>query len=495
VLSIAAQFAPLLAAVISMPYLARFLGPARLGLLTLFWVILGYSSLLDLGMSVALTRAVSKADAAGEHQRIPGIFWTAIMSQLIMGAVGTIVLLAATPFVVNSLLNVPKALIADAELALFACAAGIPLLLVSSSAIGLLQAVQRFDLTTRVQIPVSVSQYILAALCSLWWPSLFLIVVTLLATRCIGTALLYRTACRVFPGLQEGFTFDFNEFPSMLRFGGWLTVSNLVGPLQVYADRFIIGSVFTVSAVAYYSVPLDASMRLLLIPASLMTAVFPALSAAGVNGCERVTQLSARSVRCICFTLGVPVTVAIVFSYDIMRAWMGAPFAAQSAPVLRIILLGIAANALARVSLAVLNASGRSDITAKIQLIELPFQMAATLLLLRLYGLRGAAWAWTARLVFETVVLFLFTKRVSGCRLLSVFDARLGIGIGALACLGFLEAALLTTSSVPLVRAVFGVSLLGGGLVAAWRWYLWSSDRREILQEVLRLWGGRPRFA
>ncbi len=486
-LSLAGQFVPLLAAVVTMPYLARHLGHDRLGLLSILWTILGYASVLDLGMSLAVTRAVSRAQAGRQVERVPGIFWTAVVSQLLMGSVGAVMLALAAPFVASSLLNIPKPLASEAFLALLACAAGVPLLLISSSVAGLLQGMRRFDLTTRVQIPVTVSQYVLTALCSAWWPSVFLGVGILVAARGVGTALLYRSALKLLPRLRTSMRFDAMEFVALFRFGGWLTVSSVIGPLQVYADRFIIGGLLTLSAVAYYAVPLDASMRLLLIPAGLMTAVFPALSAAGPSDAQRVAVLASHSVRCVFAALGVPVALAMVFADDLLRAWLGEAFATNSAPILRILLVGILANALARVPLAVLNAAGRSDVTAKLQLMELPFQASALLVLLRTHGLPGAALAWTLRLVIETALLFVLAKRIVGLRLDRVLDVRLPVGLGALAAIGVSAGFLLQTVASPLARAALGIALFSTGLGATWHWYLTEGDKSSVLRGFARV--------
>src|SRR5712691_11982943 len=61
----------------------------------------------------------------------------------------------------------------------------------------------------------------------------------------------------------------------LLCFGFWMTLSNLIGPLMVTADRFIISFLLGAGVVAYYTVPFDVIVRLLVIPAALTSALFP----------------------------------------------------------------------------------------------------------------------------------------------------------------------------------------------------------------------------
>ena len=51
---------PVLVAVVCLPVLKRGLGTERLGIMSLAWVLIGYFSLFDLGLSRALTKLVAE---------------------------------------------------------------------------------------------------------------------------------------------------------------------------------------------------------------------------------------------------------------------------------------------------------------------------------------------------------------------------------------------------------------------------------------------------
>src|SRR3546814_19840927 len=57
-----------------------------------------------------------------------------------------------------------------------------------------------------------------------------------------------------------------------------MTASNLIGPLVQTRDRFIIAGVATAAVVAYYTVPSEMMLRLLIIPGALASALFPKLA-------------------------------------------------------------------------------------------------------------------------------------------------------------------------------------------------------------------------
>lgn len=92
VLNLVGQCAPLLVAIFAIPLLIRGLGTDRFGVLTLAWVVIGYFSLFDLGLSRALTMLVAEKLGAGREQ------------------VGTLFMILLCPWVVRDVLNIPEVL-------------------------------------------------------------------------------------------------------------------------------------------------------------------------------------------------------------------------------------------------------------------------------------------------------------------------------------------------------------------------------------------------
>jgi O-antigen/teichoic acid export membrane protein len=55
------------------------------------------------------------------------------------------------------------------------------------------------------------------------------------------------------PELKARISMDRAMVRPLLKFGGWMTVSNVISPLTVSLDRFLIGALISMTAVAYYS--------------------------------------------------------------------------------------------------------------------------------------------------------------------------------------------------------------------------------------------------
>jgi O-antigen/teichoic acid export membrane protein len=207
---------------------------------------------------------------------------------------------------------------------------------------------------------------------------------------------------------------DRSAAKELLTFGGWITVSNIVGPLMVYFDRFVIGAVLSMTAVAYYTVPYEVITRLWIIPEAVTGVLFPALATSLVADPRRASIIFVNAARVLLVTMFVPAALAMLYAPEAHFLWLGHDFAQQSAGVLRWLALGVFVNSIARLPYAALQGAGRPDLTAKLHLVELPFYVALLIVLMHHFGIAGAAAAWTLRIVVDTVALFVIGIRQDG---------------------------------------------------------------------------------
>ena len=175
----------------------------------------------------------------------------------------------------------------------------------------------------------------------------------------------------------------------LMKFGGWMTVTNVIGLLMVTLDRFVIGALLaSVAAVAYYATPYEAITKLWIVPSSIVAVVFPAFSASLIGHPERASLLYDRSVKYVLVALFPIVLVVMLFAPEILNLWLGADFAAHSSTVLRWLAIGVFINSLALVPATLIQGSGRPDATAKVHALELPLYLLALWLLIRGHGIR-----------------------------------------------------------------------------------------------------------
>lgn len=405
------QGVPLLVAMVSIPILIKGLGVDRFGVLLIIWGLIGYFGLFDLGLGRAMTKMVSEKIGTGQPEEIRKIVWTTLLLMCMLGIGGAIVVTLLAPWIVGDLLKVPKTLQGEALNSFYLIAASIPIVIISVSLNGVLEAYQRFDLTNVIKVPLGLFTFLSPLIVLPFSRSLVGVIAVLIAGR-IAALMAYLILClQVIPALRK-ISIHNSVIKPLLSFGMWMTVTNIVSPLMFYMDRFFIGAVLSMSAVAYYTTPYEVVIRLTIIPLALEGVLFPAFSTSLVHDREKAVMLFNRAVKYI-FALLFPLTLVIVtFSGEGLELWLGQQFAQNSTFVLQWLAVGVLINSLARIPFAMVQAEGRPDMTAKLHLIELPVYLVALSWLLPSYGIKGAAVAWVFRVALDAVVLFLMTYRL-----------------------------------------------------------------------------------
>ncbi len=403
---------PLFLGVLCIPFLVRGLGVDRFGVLTLTWTIVGYMSLFDLGLGRALTQLVAGRLGTGQKQGIAPLVWTSLLLIFGLGMAGGAVLALLSPWLVRDVLRIPEALQVETLRASYLLAGSIPFVVHTTGLRGILEALQRFGLINAVRIPMGVLTYLGPLLVLSFSRSLFPVVAVLVAGRFFAWLMHLWLCLRVMPELCHGIGLERSEVGPLIRFGSWITVSNLVGPLMVYLDRFLIGSLVSIASVAYYATPFDVVTRLWLIPGAVGGVLFPAFAASFAQDRSRTAFFLGRGIKYV-FLVLFPLTLIIVtFAHEGLALWLGNEFARNSTRVLQWLAVGVFINSLALIPFTLVQGVGRPDLTSKLHLIELPFYLLAAYWAIGAYGVGGAAIVWVMRVAVDAFILFMITKRL-----------------------------------------------------------------------------------
>lgn len=482
VLNLVGQAVPMVVALATIPLLIAGLGTDRFAILTLAWMSIGYFSLFDLGLSRGLTQMVADRLAAGDRERMPGLIWTAMVLMTVLGAAGGGLLALVSPWVVRDALNIPAALQAESLHSFYLLAFALPWVIAMNGLRGVLEAYQRFDLINRIRIPLGSLTYLCPLLVLPFSQHLVPVILTLVVLR-IAAFLAHLYLCvREVPEMRGRVVIHRAHAVPLVRMGSWMTVSNLVSPLMVYADRFVIGAMLPVAAVAYYVTPYELVTRLWLIPTALTGVFFPALAASFVHDRRHTAEIFLNGSRFV-FLLLLPVTLVLTtFAREGLGLWLGDAFAAEGTAVLRWLAVGVFVNSVAQVAFVTIQGGGRPDITAKLHLLEIPFYTVGLWWLVSRFGVTGAAMAWTARVSVDALLLFVMTGRLLSAQALV---ARQLIPM-LLAGVAVLIASMLIDA--PLAKGLLFAASLVAVAAGGWLRVLRRSEREWLLALV----GRRP---
>jgi len=452
------------------------LGTERLGVISLAWVVVGYFGMFDLGLSRALTKLVAEKLGQKRAPEIIPIIWTSLSLLAGIGVIGALVAWRLTPWIVEGLLRVPLDLQRETLAGFYWISASIPFILITAGLRGVLEALQRFRLATWIRIPMGIFSYAGPVAILPFTNNLGPIMAVLVLGRFFGTVAHAWATFYALPDLLHHFSFQRSSVRPLISFGSWMTVSNIVGPLMVTFDRFVIGAIISLSAVAYYAVPYEAVMKVALIPLALMGVLFPAFSTAGALDRSRLVLLCDAATRYLFILLFPIVLVIVAFAPEGLRLWLGLDFALKSTAVARWLAVAVFINAQAQIPFAHLQSAGRPDITAKLHLSEVLIYAAMLFSLVHVMGISGAALAWALRVTLDAVLLFIFSHRLLPENKI-VFPRLPLMMVIALAAFGL---AIVPMGLTLKFVVVFSVAMIG--VVGSWLWLL--SEREKVALQV-----------
>jgi O-antigen/teichoic acid export membrane protein len=405
----------LIAGAALIPYLLRKMGVEAFGVLTLIWAVVGYFSLFDFGLGRVLTQQVAQRLVKKDGASVPGLVRSGLRLTTAAGLLGGAVLALFAAPLATRLLMVSEGMQDDVRSALLLAAIGVPVTTATAGLRGVLEAYEDFRDINLLRMMLGIANFVLPAL-TLWWlgPSLVPMVGALMVARlisCVAHWRLVRERLGEKVDVWRGGA-DPVQTRLLLSFGAWLTVSSLISPLMVTADRLVISSVLGAAIVAYYTVPAEMAARLLVLPGALTGALFPRIASLLAHDTQAARALYQRCIWLIALAL-LPVCVTAAFaSHWALAHWLGAEFADRSAPVATILALGLLLNGVAFVPFAAIQAAGLAHVTAKLHLCEALVYFPLLFYGLKAFGLPGAAMAWTVRVGLDLALLAWFSQRM-----------------------------------------------------------------------------------
>ena len=391
--------------IVAMPKLVAYLGATAFGLFSLTWAMVGYLSFLDVGVNRAATKFISEHLAEQDRGSAGEIVRTAILSNLAMGLIGGISVAIISPLLAHSVFKVAPGLQRQAVLAFYAVALAVPVLLAQGIFRAVLMSFQRFGTIDIVEILATTLQWGSAAVLAWRGQGIAIVVLSAVLARVLATTTYGIVVVRLFPGLSIFRQDGLRGLAKLIRFGSWVTISQLISPLMIYLDRLMIASFVSLAAVTLYTVPFEAMTRLRIVPAALVNTLYPAFSEREKQG-QSLQRLYERSVRYLLIVLVSGTLYLLILGPDLFRVWMGPSFAQQTATAIRILVLGIFANALAPIPYNLIQAVGRPDLTGKFHMAELPIYVILCAVLIPHWGIVGAALASTIRFALDAILLF-----------------------------------------------------------------------------------------
>jgi O-antigen/teichoic acid export membrane protein len=197
----------------------------------------------------------------------------------------------------------------------------------------------------------------------------------------------------------------------LVAVGGWITVSQVVSPIIVQADRIAVAVGFPIAASGYYTTGAEVATKMWLFTAALQPVFYSAMAAAIKTAPARAAELMERASRVTLLVLLFPAIVLVAFAEPLLQLWMKSAYNPQAASVLRWLAIAVYVNAVAQVPYSVLQGGVDAKGPAVLHMIELPLYVALLVYMAKFWGLEGVAIAWLCRMAGDGVALWWILHR------------------------------------------------------------------------------------
>ena len=222
----------------------------------------------------------------------------------------------------------------------------------------------------------------------------------------------YVLLIRKLPEFKFSLNIDSSIFKVLIGFGVWMTVSNLISPLMIVSDRFVISNLLGAVVISFYTVPFEIVSRILVFPAALTNVLFPRFSHLSMCSKIELSRIYRKSYLAVASSMLLICLPIIIFSKFGLQIWLGNEFSEKSWLVASILSIGIFFNGIAMVPFAFVQSQGSSKITAFFHLLELVIYFPVLIVCTKKFNIEGAAFAWTFRVFIDLIVLTFYARKI-----------------------------------------------------------------------------------
>jgi O-antigen/teichoic acid export membrane protein len=403
---------PLAVAAATVPMLISQLGQERFGLLALAWGLIGYASALDLGIGRALTQHVGKLLGENTPDEVPNILFTASRITLIAGLSGGILIVAAGILGAANWIKNTDVGKSEIQQCIFLLAIALPAQAMSATYKGVNEAYLNFKSISILRAVLGALNFGGPFLISIYTNNLPLMIASLVVSRLAAFFVYKKLAIDCLPK-NSSFKHRYSKSVarSLFGFGGWLTISSIVSPILVQADRFVIAATISASAVFVYVLPYEVVVQSLILVGAMSSVIFPGLTRLIHEKPEEWTPYFRKWLVRVAVIMALVCTVLGFALPTVLPLWIKSGLDRTSIEIGQILCVGVFANSLGSMFYALLHAQGKTRATAKLHLLELPLFIFFLFILTKNFGVVGAALAWVGRMVFDSLALAWMAKK------------------------------------------------------------------------------------
>lgn len=395
--SAAGTLLPAVLGVVAVPVLLHNLGPRGFAAFALCLALISFAPALDFGVARTAMRRV--AALHGESAASRGPLVTACLRRAAWAGCATAAILALSLSLVDA--HRVDALTSGSRAALYLAVACVPLAIVANTQRAVLEGARMFAASATVRIVLGLLTAIVPASLSWWTQRIDVLCASLVILRLVAALHQARTLRQA--GLHGSAG---HVGPNFWHESGWYAVLAPMALLMSGFDRFLltwIGELDDVS-LATFLAPQEMALRALLLSAAVIPALLVRLAATAAPDTEG-QALSARLFSHVAPTMGIGCIAVSALAPALAPKVFAGVNATQVTEIVQVLAIGVFSNAIAQFPMTALTSRGHVRDAAVMHAMQLVLFVAALAPLVATLGAIGAAWAWSGRIVIDTLML------------------------------------------------------------------------------------------
>lgn len=323
---------------IALPYIVSKLGVEAYGIYALVASVVGYLSFIDLGLNSASVKYIAESSAARDYEKVNRVVGSTLSVYFFIGCLGLVGVWSLTDWLVFNVFKVSPTLVEPARIAFWLGSVSLMTNIGAGTFSAILEGLQRYDVSNWISVVFTTLDTLLKVGVLFLGGSLVAVMVVTLITSALTIPVYIAVAKRLLPSLRIRPYWDPSFLKELVDFGGMVLIQRIASRLLFRLDRVLVGAILGPAAVTYYVVPANVLSRVHSVISRLTAVLFPLTSSLNTN--ERQSQLYKLYVRATGYITVLAAALYLplfLFSFPILKFWMGEDFANHGAPILALL--------------------------------------------------------------------------------------------------------------------------------------------------------------
>jgi O-antigen/teichoic acid export membrane protein len=405
---------PVAVSLFTTPYIVHKLNTDIYGIYVLAISLMGMLSFLDLGFGQGIIKFVSHYEAKRDFKRISQIINTTLMINVVMGLLGGLAIFSFSDFLSKKVFKVKSEQIELAITSFKIVSIGFVLNLISSTFSNIPKALQRYDISVKIQNTIWFSSIISSVIVLYLGYGLVEMLKFYVIFQFLGLISYFWFSKKLIPDLKLSLKFKKDVFKEVFSFSIFTAINSITGNIVFRVDKMIIAYFLGTSAVTYYQIPFTISQMANGFVSSVIKHLFPAVSFLNsIGDRDKLKHIYIKTTRyVIAFSL-IVFSGLILFGKPFLMFWIGKEISEISYPLLVIISFVFFFNSISSIGNNYYNGLGLSKINMISSFVGAIAYIIFAIVLIPAFNLIGAAVSFIFILLPYPIYLYILNKVIN----------------------------------------------------------------------------------